>query len=273
MKKHRVIIQGVFKAAVLDDLLTANVAENISLPKGKKFEGKALSEAQVSDLLVKLEKQEEPVRAAVTLALVYGLRRSEICGLRWEDIDFENTVIHIRHTVTEFSGAVYENNDTKTKTSCRDLYLVPDIADYLSELLQTQKDSGIYSGKVCVHLDGRMVKPEYCTRVTMRFLRNSGYDGVRLHDLRATAATILASKGVPIKNVQAYLGHKDVQTTLNYYVHVLDADKIATATVMGSIFAGAISPDCTGGCSGRSGEVEDNVIPFKSIVPKKFSEI
>ena len=68
-----------------------------------------------------------------------------------------------------------------------------------------------------------------------------------------------------IKNVQAYLGHKDVQTTLNYYVNVLDADKIATATVMGNVFAGAVSPDC----SGRSCEAEDNVIQFKSIVPKK----
>ena len=173
------------------------------------------------------------------MAVIYGLRRSEICGLRWEDIDFENSAIHIRNTVTEFSGTVYEVNDTKTKTSRRDLYLVPDIADYLKELQQTQKQSGIYSGKVCVHLDGRMVKPEYCTRVTMRFLRSCGYDGVRLHDLRATAATILASKGVPIKNVQAYLGHKDVQTTLSCYVHVLDADKIATATVMGNVFSGS----------------------------------
>ena len=122
-----------------------------------------------------MEEQEEPVRAAVTLAVVYGLRRSEICGLRWDDVDFENNASHIRHTVTEFSGTVYENNDTKTKTSRRDLYLVPDIADYLNRLLQAQKQSGIYSGKVCVHLDGRMVKPEYCTRVTMRFLRNCGY--------------------------------------------------------------------------------------------------
>ena len=113
-----------------------------------------------------------------------------------------------------------------------------------------------------------MVKPEYCTRVTMRFLRNCGYAGVRLHDLRATAATILASKGVPIKNVQAYLGHKDVQTTLNYYVHVPDADKIATVTVMGNVFAGAVSP----ACSGTADAVTDNVIPFSSIAHEKLAE-
>jgi hypothetical protein len=84
---------------------------------------------------------------------------------------------------------------------------------------------------------------------------------------------ILASKGVPIKNVQAYLGHKDVQTTLNYYVHVLDADKIATATVMGNVFAGVVSPACSGSCSGTANEAADNVIPFASIVQEKLAEI
>ena len=147
------------------------------------------------------------------------------------------------------------------------------MAEYLNYLLQTQKQHNIYSGKVCVHLDGRMVKPEYCTRVTMRFLRSCGYDGVRLHDLRATAATILAGKGVPIKQVQAYLGHKDVQTTLSYYVHVLDDDKIATATVMGSVLTGAgFASDCSASCSESACSGEDKVIPFSSIIPEKVAE-
>ena len=268
MKKHRVIIHGALNDAVLDGLLTVNVADNISLPKSKKFEGKALSETQVADMLVKLEKQPEPVRAAVTLAVIYGLRRSEICGLRWEDIDFENSTIHIRNTVTEYSGTVYEVEDTKTKTSRRDLYLVPDVADYLKSLLQTQKENGIFSGKVCVHLDGREVKPSYCTSACERFVKACGYDGIRLHDLRATAASILASKGVPIKQVQTYLGHKDVQTTLSYYVHVLDADRIATANVMGNVFASV----CSEGCSEKDAPAMDNVIPFESIMPEKLAE-
>ena len=70
----------------------------------------------------------------------------------------------------------------------------------------------------------------------MRFLCNCGYDGVRLHDLGETAATILTSKGVPIKNVQAYLGHKDVQTTLNYY-----AFRLAAKVVMDVMTEGQMS--------------------------------
>ena len=174
MKKHRVIINGVLKDAVLDDLITVNVSDNISLPKGKKYEGKALSEKQVADMLDKLEKQDEPVRAAVTLALAYGLRRSEICGLRWGDIDFTNSVIHIRHTTTQYSGVVYEAEATKTQSSCRDLNLIQSTASYLRELKESQRQSGIYNGKVCVHLDGREVRPEYITRASMRFLKECG---------------------------------------------------------------------------------------------------
>ena len=71
----------------------------------------------------------------------------------------------------------------------------------------------------------------------MRVLRNCGYDGVKLHDFRATAATILAGKGVPIKQVQAYLGHKDVQMTLSYYGHLdMHRKQLLTEKMASSLF-------------------------------------
>ena len=232
MRKHRVIIHGALKDAVLDDIIPVNVADNVALPKSKKFEGKALSEKQVIDMLHRLDKQPEPVRAGVTLAVVCGLRRSEICGLRWSDVDFENNVLHVRNTVTEYSGVIYETEATKTRASCRDLYLIEHTANYLKQLKDDQKQKGCYTGKVCAHTDGRVVKPEYMTRACMRFLKGCGFDGVRLHDLRHTAATILA-KRVPIKQVQAYLGHEDIQTTLGIYTHILSEDSVATSNAMG----------------------------------------
>ena len=69
------------------------------------------------------------------------------------------------------------------------------------------------------------------------------------------------------------ISQNHMQRTLNYYVHVLDADKIATATVMGNDFAGVVSPACSGSCSGTANEAADNVILFQSIVPKKLAEI
>ncbi len=271
MKKHRVIIRGVLKDAVLDDIIPVNVADNISLPKGKKYDGKALSEMQVSEMLSNLETQPEPIRAAVTLAVVYGLRRSEICGLRWEDIDFANFVIHICNTVTEFSGVVYEAETTKTRASRRDLYLIQSTAEYLKELQETQKRSGNYNGKVCVHLDGHAVKPEYISRACKRFLISCSFDGIRLHDLRHTAATILARR-VPIKQVQVYLGHEDIQTTLGIYTHVLSEDSVATSKAMGDFLNGAGFLRCSENCSESERNRKNNVVSIYPSLPEKLEE-
>ena len=119
MKKHRVIIKGTLKDAVIDGLIPVNIADYVSLPKTKEFEGKQLTESQVAEVLKALDELDDPLKTAITLALVFGLRREEICGLRWEDIDFENSVLSVRNTVTEYAGKVYRDGDTKTRSSRR----------------------------------------------------------------------------------------------------------------------------------------------------------
>lgn len=266
MKKHRVIIKGTLKDAVIDGLVPVNVADFVSLPKVKEFEGKQLTENQVADVLKALEKLDGPLKTAITLALVFGLRREEICGLRWEDIDFENNTLSVRNTVTEYAGKVYRDGDTKTRSSRRDLYIPEVTADYLKQLKEKQEQSGIDTGKVCAWSDGKEVKPAYITRASMRFLKACGYEGVRLHDLRGTVLSILARK-LPIKNVQTFAGHNDVHTTLKYYVHVMDEDKRETAGVMADFLRG-----CSESCSEKKENLPENVIPFESIAPEKFAE-
>lgn len=263
MKKHRVIIKGTLKDAVIDGLIPVNVADFVSLPKVKEFEGKQLTENQVADVLKALEKLDEPLKTAITLALVFGLRREEICGLRWEDIDFENNILSVRNTVTEYAGKVYRDGDTKTRSSRRDLYIPEVTADYLKQLQEKQGQGGIDTGKVCAWSDGKEVKPAYITRASMRFLKACGYEGVRLHDLRGTVLSILARK-LPIKNVQTFAGHNDVHTTLKYYVHVMDEDKRETAGVMADFLRG-----CSESCSENADEVADNVIQFTPNTPEK----
>lgn len=273
LKKHRVIIHGALEDAVIDGFAEVNVSDHIKLPKAVKFEGTALDEMQVFDMLKILEQEPEPIRAAVTLALAYGLRRSEICGLRWEDIDFRNRTLHVRNTLTEYGGTEYESETTKTRASNRTLYLIEQTIPYLMELKAYQKEHGYYNGKVCVHPNGNPVKPAYVTRACMRFIKNCGYEGVRLHDLRHTAATILA-KRVPIKQVQAYLGHEDIQTTLSIYTHILDEDSKETSNVMSNFLAGSMQDEkqndeiCSGNCSG-SGQ---KIIHFDQIVEERVSQ-
>ena len=273
MKKHRVIIRGVLKDAISDDLITVNIADSISLKKGARFVGKALSESQVTVVLGKLPQQPEPVRAAVTLALAYGLRRSEICGLRWDNVDFDTQQIHIRNTMTEYRGDYHELEATKTKASRRSICFVPGTDVYLSELLKRQKLSGAFTGKVCAHPDGHFLRPEYVSRSCKRFLESCGIEGIRLHDLRHTAATLLA-KHVSAKQVQAFLGHEDIQTTLNIYTHVLDEDSLATSNAMGKYFVGSGCVDiCSPTCSPSAQNETSNVIPIHVLESKKFEII
>lgn len=234
MKKHKVVIRGTLEDAVIDGTVTVNVADRVKLPRHQKYEGRALTETEVSQLLVGLEREKEPVRAAVTLALVYGLRRSEICGLRWRDIDFDAGIIRIRNTCTEYSGKQFEVEATKSSASRRELYMIGNTVSYLRNLRDWQRVQGFKVEKVCLYENGKAVKPEYLTRAVKEFLSKYGYEDVRLHDLRHTAASLLARR-LPMKQVQAFLGHEDVSMTLNIYTHIADADKIVTAQTMNSI--------------------------------------
>lgn len=251
MKKHKVVIRGALEDAVLDGLVSVNVSDRVKLPKMQKFEGHALTENEVGRFLESVEHEREPIRAAVTLALVYGLRRSEICGLRWKDIDLDAGVLSVRNTFTEYSGKQFEAETTKSRASRRDIYLSGDTVGYLRGLQERQLSKGFALDKVCRHENGRTVKPEYLTRTIKAVLVKNGFENVRLHDLRHTAATMLARR-LPVKQVQAFLGHEDVSTTLNIYTHITDADKISTAQTMSGILKGLKS--CSEKCSESQNE-------------------
>ena len=262
MKIDRVIIRGVLEDALLDGLVTANVAERIKLPQDKRFEGKALSEEQVGLLLRRAEAEPEPTRAAVILAVVYGLRRSEICGLRWQDMDFDARVMHIRNTVTEFGDRILEAETTKTKASRRDIWLVDETVTYFQELKRQRQEKGIACDKVCCCPDGSEIRPKYLTRAVMDLLDKCDMKGVRLHDLRHTAATMLARR-LTVKQVQHFLGHEDVSTTLNIYTHIADSDRITTSQTMNEIIKGLNrSETCSENAADSAKTANSKVISF-----------
>jgi len=124
----------------------------------------------VADLLNSVEREGEPIRAAVTLAVCYGLRRSEICGLRWKDIDFEAGTLYVRNTKTQNGALVIEGEHTKTDKSRRVIFLIDSTVPYLKQLKQKQEADGLTLDKVCVWPDGREVRPDYVTRRTRQIM-------------------------------------------------------------------------------------------------------
>lgn len=251
VKKHHVVISGALLDAVRDGVIPVNFADYVEFPKAEKFEGKAYSVEQVSALLDAVEQEGEPIRSAVTLAVCYGLRREEICGLRWKDIDFDTGKLYIRNTITQNGALRIEAERTKTDRSRRAIDLIDSTVPYLTNLKETHQKNGLTLDKVCTWPDGRAVRPDYITSKTRRVMKAYGLERIRVHDLRHTAASLLATQATP-KQIQDFLGHEDISTTMNIYTHLQDEDRKATSGIMDSILKNSVF------CSEKCSESEGN---------------
>lgn len=245
-KKVHVVISGALLDAVRDNIIPVNFADYVEFPKAKPFEGHTYTPEQVSKLLEAVKAEGEPIRAAVTLAVCYGLRRSEVCGLRWIDIDFDEKVLRVRNTVVQNGTLKIEAQQTKTSKSRRTIALIEATIPYLKELKQLQESNGLKLDKVVAWLNGQPLRPDYLTAKTRKLMEKYGLQRIRLHDLRHTAASLLATKATA-KQVQAFLGHSDIGTTLNIYVHSFDESRKETSNIMNSILENSVL--CSEKCS------------------------
>lgn len=234
VRKQHIVISGALLDAVREGIIPVNFADYVEFPKAKKFEGKAYTPEQVAALLDAVEREGEPIRAAVVLAVCYGLRRSEISGLRWQDIDFDAGTLEVKNTKTQNGTLTIEAEQTKTKKSRRTISLIGSTIPYLKGLKQTQAQNGLVLDKVCVWPDGRTMRPDYISHRVRQIMKKYDLERIRLHDMRHTAATLLAARATP-KQVQGFLGHEDISVTMNIYAHLLDDDRKATSGIMDDV--------------------------------------
>jgi len=195
------------------------------------------SEAEVNLLLNKAKEAGEPIRAAITLAVSYGMRRSEVLGLRWKDIDFERETLTVCNTVVQNGELRIEEERTKTAKSHRSIGLLPMTIPYLKELREKQAAAKLKTDKVVAWMDGQEVRPDFIYRKTRQLMKKCGLPVIRFHDLRHTAASLLAPHVTP-KQLQEFLGHEDISTTLGIYAHVLDDQKRETTAAMNNVLSG-----------------------------------
>jgi integrase len=167
---------------------------------------------------------------AVIIGAFYGLRRSEIIGLRWESIDFDANTITIEHTVTETyvdgKRVVVADDTTKSKTSNRTLPLIPVMRAKLLEVKAEQERNRELCGRsynkkegVYIYTDvlGNRIKPDYISSEFPKFLEKNGLRRIRFHDLRHSCARLLLAAGVSLKAIQEWLGHSTFKTTADIY--------------------------------------------------------
>ena len=240
-------IHKALKYAVKNDMIPSNPADKVERPKQDKFYGNFYDRDELNKLFeaVAGTKLELPV----LLGAFYGLRRSEIVGLKWSAIDFEQNTITISHTVTSCNldgkCVIVAKDTTKTKSSRRTLPLVP----YFHEKLLAVKAQQERNQKLCgrsynrefleyIGVDdiGDRFKPNYITSQFPKLLERNGFRKIRFHDLRHSCASLLLASGVPMKHIQEWLGHSDFSTTANIYAHLDYSSKLTSASAMESNF-------------------------------------
>lgn len=240
-------IHKALKYAVKNDMIPSNPADKVERPKQDKFYGNFYDRDELNKLFeaVAGTKLELPV----LLGAFYGLRRSEIVGLKWRAIDFEQNTITISHTVTSCNldgkCVIVAKDTTKTKSSRRTLPLVPYFHEKLLAVKAQQERNQKLCGRsynrefleyICVDDIGDRFKPNYITSQFPKLLERNGFRKIRFHDLRHSCASLLLASGVPMKHIQEWLGHSDFSTTANIYAHLDYSSKLTSASAMESNF-------------------------------------
>ena len=228
---YHAIIHSALKYAVKTDMLVQNVADKVDRPKKNSFQPVFLSAEEMQKMFEALRgtKLELPV----LVAAFYGFRRGEVLGLKWDAIDFERGTISVIRTVTTITldgkQTEIEQQSAKTKSSLRTLPLIGSFREYFLQVKEAQElnkqicgncHNYEYDGFVFVDELGERMRVDYLTNAFPKFLEIHGLQRMRFYDLRHSCASLLLANGVPMKQIQEWLGHSDFGAAANIYAHL-----------------------------------------------------
>lgn len=233
----------VFEQAIKEGILVKNPCDGANPPRMDTKEKRALNPDQAHVFIAMLDEKGDR-ECAYLLAITMGLRRGEICGLSWGDIDFERGIVDISHSYDTLGNL----KETKTKAGMRLLPLPENVAEALKEHKRAQKERydrtnqwrKPYEGYIEQTDESPVISDKYGTRLLPSTLSRwwtedrvkYGLEGWCLHELRHTYLTMLALSGVHPKVMQELAGHYSSQITMDIYTHVnMDAKRDAVAAV------------------------------------------
>ena len=231
-----VIVHGVLSDAGDLGLLPENPASKAKPPKASASRAVEMSVWDAGQLRAFLRSvAEEPLYPALRLAAMTGMRRGEVLGLRWGDVDLANRQLVVRHTLISVG---YEVQESTPKTyRPRLVELDPETAAILTDHRGDPIDKPAGDSLVFVDPDGRRLHPDLFTQKFDRLVARAGLPRIRLHDLRHTHATLGLAAGVPVRVMSERLGHASPEFTMKQYQHVLPGMQAAAAQQIADLVA------------------------------------
>jgi integrase len=241
----RTVLRAALNKAMKWGLVVRNAAALSDPPRHTQRKGRFLEPEQAEQLLQAAEGHKD--EALFVLALMLGMREGELLGLQWSDVDLDGRHLHVRHALKHVrmlgQPGAFKLDDTKTN----EVWSIP-LPDAVVAALRSHRKRqsaaklaakpGRWqeSDHVFTSITGR---PQYGSTIGYHFarlLKKAGLEPMRFHDLRHSCGSLLLARGVEPKVIQELLGHRNIQTTMNVYAHVLKSMRRQSADVMDSLF-------------------------------------
>ncbi len=223
------VISSAMDLAVAQKIILENPTNACSLPRVEHKEMQTISSEQLQAF------PEEAKRSGVYemyyIDLSTGLRRGELLGLKWEDIDMNQGIIRVRRQISRIDGKIVEA-PLKTKNSYRAVTISPQAIEVLKAQKEKANDEYVFSSP-----NGGPISPDSVNNMLKRVLERAGIPKVRFHDLRHTFATLALQNGVDIKTVSGMLGHFSAGFTLDTYAHVTTVAQKEAVQTMGNVLS------------------------------------
>lgn len=239
-------IRKALQELYIDGTINCNPADRVKKPIKEVFVG-SIYNAEELDQMFRVFRG-DPLEQIVIFASYYGMRRSEIIGLKWKNIDFVRKTISVKHVVVEscIDGKLkmIKKDKPKTKSSNRSLPLVPQLEELLVKLLRNQQHNAKLFGdsynkefREYINVDpiGNLIKPNFVTQHFRLICDKNELKHIRFHDLRHSCATLLYDSGIDMKAIQEWLGHSNISTTMNIYAHLNYKNKVISANAIAGI--------------------------------------
>ncbi len=229
--EHHRLLRAMLHKAVYWQLIVANPAERVQPPKARKPKRKSYDDEQTKILLENLEllpSEDTKYKVAIILTVFTGVRLGELMGLEWQDVDFKNGIISINRSSQYLADMGVFTKVPKTESSIREIAIPEFIISLLEEYkLWYEEQKSIYgelwtdSNRLFVQADGKPMHPSTISKWFVKYVGQIGLPVINFHGLRHTNASLLVAQNIDIAVISARLGHAQISTTLDFYVHPL----------------------------------------------------